>query len=150
MTAQKNKSIPDFRPGDTVKVHLKVVEGESERIQVFEGTVIRSRGEGESRTFTVRKISFGVGVERTFPLVSPHIDRIEFMRTGRTRRSRLYYLRGLTGKAARLVEDETRDAGSRTESNKAADAAPPAPAAPAAGGSVQAAPATPAAPAPAA
>ncbi|MBI4678511.1 MAG: 50S ribosomal protein L19 [Elusimicrobia bacterium] len=110
MTAQKTKKTPTFRPGDTVKVHLKVVEGESERIQVFEGTVIRSRGEGESKTFTVRKVSFGVGVERTFPLHSPHIDRIEFVRTGRARRSRLYYLRGLTGKAARLTEDATRAA----------------------------------------
>ncbi|MBI5623062.1 MAG: 50S ribosomal protein L19 [Elusimicrobia bacterium] len=144
MTAQKTKKVPTFRPGDTVKVHLKVVEGESERIQVFEGTVIRFRGEGESKTFTVRKISFGVGVERTFPLVSPHIDRVEFVRTGKARRSRLYYLRGLTGKAARLLEDDTRTGykGEATDASSGS-AAPSAPAA-------QAAAAAPAAPAPAA
>ncbi|MBI5883821.1 MAG: 50S ribosomal protein L19 [Elusimicrobia bacterium] len=123
MTATKTTKTPDFRPGDTVKVHLKVVEGESERIQVFEGTVIRSRGEGDSKTFTVRKISFGVGVERTFPLVSPHIDRVEFVRTGKARRSRLYYLRGLTGKSARLGEDESRNAGIKEDAANAAVAA---------------------------
>ncbi|MDE2038702.1 MAG: 50S ribosomal protein L19 [Elusimicrobia bacterium] len=100
------KSVPSFRPGDTVRVHIKVVEGESERIQTFEGTVISRRGVGQAQSFTVRKISFGVGVERTFPLFSPHIDRIEVVKSGRVRRARLYYLRGLSGKAARLSEEE--------------------------------------------
>ncbi len=103
------KSFPPFKPGDTVRVHLKVVEGESERIQVFEGTVIRRRGTGVSESFIVRKISFGVGVERTFPLYSKRIEKIEIARTGRVRRSRLYYLRNLTGKSARL-DDEGREA----------------------------------------
>ncbi len=105
MVAQeKQKKIPDFRVGDTIKVFIKVVEGESERIQVFEGIVIVRRGIGESRSFTVRKISFGVGVERTFPLSSPNIDRIVVVRSAKVRRSRLYYLRALTGKALRLDE----------------------------------------------
>ena len=95
---------PIFRPGDTVRVHMKVKEGESERIQVFEGTVISRRGRGPSETYTVRKGSFGVGVERTFPLHSPHVDKIELVRACKVRRARLYYLRGLTGKAARLEE----------------------------------------------
>lgn len=103
---EKNKKIPEFRPGDTVKVHIKVVEGDSERVQVFEGTVMLRRGSGESSTFTVRKISFGVGVERTFPLNSPHIDRIEVIKTGKVRRARLYYLRQLSGKAAKVDEHE--------------------------------------------
>jgi len=98
---------PNFRPGDTVKVHMKVKEGDSERIQIFEGTVISRRGRGPGETFTVRKVSFGVGVERTFPMNSPHVDRIELVRTGKVRRARLYYLRGLTGKAARLDERGT-------------------------------------------
>lgn len=116
MTAQTTpaahtKAFPPFKSGDTIRVHLKVVEGESERIQVFEGTVLRRRGTGASETFIVRKVSFGVGVERTFPLHSPRIEKIEVARTGRVRRSRLYYLRNLTGKAARLNEDEGRDSG---------------------------------------
>jgi large subunit ribosomal protein L19 len=93
-----------FGPGDTVRVHVKVVEGEKERTQVFEGVVIRKRGEGGRASFTVRRISYGVGVERTFPLHSPRIERVEMMRHGRVRRSKLYYLRGLAGKAARLRE----------------------------------------------
>ncbi len=97
----------DFKPGDTVRVHLRVVEGESERIQVFEGTVLRRRGAGVSETFLVRKISFGVGVERMFPVNSPRIDKIEVVRTGRVRRSRLYYLRNLSGRASRLDEEQT-------------------------------------------
>ncbi len=101
------KKIPEFRAGDTLKVHIKVVEGESERIQVFEGTCLSRRGSGESASFTVRKISFGVGVERTFPLVSPHIEKIEVVKPGRVRRARLYYLQDLTGKAARVTEHET-------------------------------------------
>jgi large subunit ribosomal protein L19 len=93
-----------FAPGDAVRVHVRVVEGEKERTQVFDGTVIRIRGEGVRASFTVRRISYGVGVERTFPLHSPRIERIEVTRRGRVRRAKLYYLRGLAGKAARLKE----------------------------------------------
>lgn len=100
--SQFKDNIPEFRPGDTVKVHVKVVEGNRERIQVFEGTVIRRRGGGLSETFTVRRVSYGVGVERTFPLHSPRIDKIEVTKRGRVRRARLYYLRKLRGKAARI------------------------------------------------
>jgi large subunit ribosomal protein L19 len=96
--------LPLFRPGDTVKVHVKVVEGSRERTQVFEGTVIRRRGAGLGATFTVRRISYGVGVERTFPLHSPRLDKIEVSRRGRVRRARLYYLRERVGKAARIKE----------------------------------------------
>ena len=102
------KSIPDFKPGDTLRLYLRVVEGESERIQAFEGVVLLRRGHGASETFTVRKISFGVGVERTFPLLSPRIQKIELVRSGRARRARLYYLRDLTGKAARVSEDSRK------------------------------------------
>ncbi|RIV29399.1 50S ribosomal protein L19 [Alicyclobacillaceae bacterium I2511] len=101
---QLRSDIPDFRPGDTVRVHVKVREGQRERIQVFEGIVIRRRGGGISETYTVRKISYGVGVERTFPVHSPKIDKIEVMRKGKVRRAKLYYLRGLSGKAARIKE----------------------------------------------
>ena len=93
-----------FAPGDTVRVHVRVVEGEKERTQVFEGVVIRKRGEGGRASFTVRRISYGVGVERTFPLHSPRIEKIDVVRHGRVRRSKLYYLRSLAGKAARLKE----------------------------------------------
>jgi large subunit ribosomal protein L19 len=93
-----------FRPGDTVKVMVKVVEGEKERLQAFEGVVIRQRGGGISASFTVRRISYGVGVERTFPLHSPRIDRIQLVKRAIVRRSKLYYLRSLAGKAARLKE----------------------------------------------
>jgi large subunit ribosomal protein L19 len=95
---------PDFRPGDTLRVHVKVIEGQRERIQVFEGVVIKKRGSGISQTFTVRKVSNGVGVERTFPLHSPKIDKIEVVRRGKVRRAKLYYLRNLRGKAARIKE----------------------------------------------
>ncbi|WP_010093457.1 50S ribosomal protein L19 [Ornithinibacillus scapharcae] len=95
---------PDFRPGDTVKVHVKVVEGTRERIQVFEGVVIKRQNGGISETFTVRKISYGVGVERTFPVHSPRLDKIELVRRGVVRRAKLYYLRNLRGKAARIKE----------------------------------------------
>ncbi len=98
------KDIPRFGPGDTVKVHVKVVEGNRKRIQIYEGTVIRIRGGGLSQTFTVRRTSYGVGVERTFPVHSPQIDKIEVKRRGKVRRSRLYYLRKLTGKKARVKE----------------------------------------------
>ncbi|TYO95182.1 50S ribosomal protein L19 [Desulfallas thermosapovorans] len=101
---QFKSDIPDFSPGDTVKVHVKVVEGNRERIQVFEGVVIRRRGGGLGETFTVRRVSYGVGVERTFPLHSPRIDKIEVTKRGRVRRARLYYLRKLRGKAARIKE----------------------------------------------
>ncbi|SEN59869.1 LSU ribosomal protein L19P [Amphibacillus marinus] len=95
---------PAFRPGDTVKVHVKVVEGTRERIQVYEGVVIKRQNGGISETFTVRKISYGVGVERTFPVHSPRVDKIEVSRRGRVRRAKLYYLRNLRGKAARIKE----------------------------------------------
>ncbi|SHF32004.1 50S ribosomal protein L19 [Desulforamulus putei] len=101
---QIRKDIPSFRPGDTVKVNYKVIEGNRERIQVFEGIVIRRRGGGLSETFTVRRVSYGVGVERTFPLHSPKIDSIEVVRRGKVRRARLYYLRALRGKKARIKE----------------------------------------------
>jgi large subunit ribosomal protein L19 len=93
-----------FVPGDTVRVHVKVVEGEKERVQVFEGVVIRKRGEGARASFTVRRVSYGVGVERTFPLHSPRIERVQVMKSAHVSRSKLYYLRGRTGKAARLKE----------------------------------------------
>ncbi|NGP44146.1 50S ribosomal protein L19 [Bacillaceae bacterium SIJ1] len=99
---QLKTDLPEFRAGDTVRVHVKVVEGSRERIQVFEGVVIKRRGGGISETFTVRKISSGVGVERTFPVHSPKIDKIEVMRRGKVRRAKLYYLRNRRGKAARI------------------------------------------------
>lgn len=96
--------LPEFRPGDTVRVHVRVVEGERERVQVFEGVVIRRRGSQLSQTFTVRKISFGVGVERTFPLHSPMIAKIEVRTRGHVRRAKLYYLRSRVGKKAKVKE----------------------------------------------
>src|SRR2546421_4674481 len=96
--------LPDFRPGDTVKVHVRVVEAGRERIQVFQGVVIRRQGGGLRETFTARKISFGVGVERTFPVHSPSISRIEVVARGKVRRAKLYYLRELRGKRARIKE----------------------------------------------
>jgi large subunit ribosomal protein L19 len=96
--------IPDFRPGDTLKVHVRVIEGSRERVQVFKGVVIRRQGGGIRETFTVRKISFGVGVERTFPVHSPNIAQIEVDRRGDVRRAKLYYLRELRGKAAKIKE----------------------------------------------
>jgi|UniRef100_A0A831ZXZ6 large subunit ribosomal protein L19 len=96
--------IPPFRVGDTVKVHVKIREGDKERIQVFEGVVIRRHRGGVGATFTVRKVSYGIGVERIFPIHSPQIDKIEVVRKGRVRRSRLYYLRERLGKAARIKE----------------------------------------------
>ncbi|MBR7552862.1 50S ribosomal protein L19 [Allobacillus sp. GCM10007491] len=101
---QLRTDLPEFRAGDTVKVHVKVVEGSRERIQVFEGVVIRRRGGGISETFTVRKISYGVGVERTFPVHSPRVAKIDVARKGKVRRAKLYYLRNLRGKAARIKE----------------------------------------------
>jgi large subunit ribosomal protein L19 len=96
--------IPEFRPGDTLKVHVKVVEGNRSRIQVFQGVCIRQQGSGIRRTFTVRKVSFGVGVERTFPLHTPIVEKIEVATRGDVRRAKLYYLRNLRGKAAKIKE----------------------------------------------
>ena len=96
--------LPGFAPGDTVKVHVKIKEGEKERIQAFQGVVISKRGGGTRATFTVRKVSYGIGVERIFPLHSPIIDKIEVITYGRVRRSKIYYLRKLRGKAARIKE----------------------------------------------
>ncbi|MCL2484438.1 MAG: 50S ribosomal protein L19 [Endomicrobia bacterium] len=105
---QKKNLGVSFKPGDQVKVHFKIVEGGNERIQVFEGVVIRMKGSGLSETFTVRKNSFGVGVERIFPINSPRIDKVEIARRGKVRRAKLYYLRNLSGKAARISEDSSR------------------------------------------
>ncbi|MDQ0091717.1 large subunit ribosomal protein L19 [Paenibacillus anaericanus] len=101
---QLRKDIPSFRPGDTLKVFVKVIEGTRERVQLFEGVVIKRHGGGISETFTVRKISNGVGVERAFPIHSPKIEKIEVSRRGKVRRAKLYYLRELRGKAARIKE----------------------------------------------
>jgi large subunit ribosomal protein L19 len=105
---EKNQrtDIPEFRPGDTIRVHVRIKEGEKERLQAFEGTVIARKNAALGSTITVRKISFGHGVERIFPLHAPVIDHIDVIRTGRVRRAKLYYLRGLRGKAARLRERE--------------------------------------------
>ena len=102
--ASLRSDIPPFRAGDTVKVHVKVVEGNRSRIQVFQGIVIRRSGGGVRETFTVRKVSFGVGVERTFPVHTPVVDRIEVVTRGDVRRAKLYYLRSLRGKAAKIKE----------------------------------------------
>ena len=102
--AHKREDVPAFRAGDTVKVHVKVVEGNRSRIQIFQGVVIRVQGSGVGRTFTVRKVSFGVGVERTFPLHSPIFEQIEIVTRGDVRRGKLYYLRDLRGKAAKIKE----------------------------------------------
>jgi len=105
---QLRNDIPDFGPGDSVKVHVKVVEGGRERVQVFEGIVLSRRGSGTRETFTVRKVSAGIGVERTFPLHSPRIAKIEVVRHGRVRRAKLYYLRERVGKRARVKEARRR------------------------------------------
>jgi large subunit ribosomal protein L19 len=96
--------IPDFRPGDTVKVHVRVIEGNRSRVQVFQGVIIRRQGGGIRETFTVRKVSFGVGVERTFPVHTPVVEKIEVLTRGDVRRAKLYYLRELRGKAAKIKE----------------------------------------------
>jgi large subunit ribosomal protein L19 len=106
---QKNlrkEKVPDFRPGDTLRVHVKIKEGDKERLQAFEGTLIARNNTGVSETITVRKVSFGQGVERIFPIHAKVVDHIDVVRTGRVRRAKLYYLRGLKGKAARLRERE--------------------------------------------
>ena len=102
--ATRRDDIPEFRAGDTLKVHVKVVEGNRSRVQVFQGVCIRVQGSGVGRTFTVRKVSFGVGVERTFPLHTPIIDKVEVVSRGDVRRAKLYYLRNLRGKAAKIKE----------------------------------------------
>ena len=101
---QIRTDLPDFRPGDTIRVHVRVVEGSHERIQIFEGVVIKRKGAGISATYTVRKISSGVGVERTFPVNDPRVAKVEVKRQGRVRRAKLYYLRDRHGKAARIAE----------------------------------------------
>ena len=109
--ASKREDLPEFRAGDTLKVHVKVVEGTRSRVQVFQGVCIRVQGSGIGRTFTVRKVSFGVGVERTFPLHTPIIDRVEVVTRGDVRRAKLYYLRNLRGKAAKIKEKRENTAG---------------------------------------
>ena len=104
---QMRVDVPRFKAGDTVKVHVRIKEGEKERIQVFQGVVIRKRKGGTGSTFTVRKVSYGIGVERIFPTHSPVIDKIELVSRGKVRRGRLYYLRNLRGKAARIKEKRT-------------------------------------------
>ena len=111
--AQVKSDVPNFGPGDTVRVHGKIVEGKRERIQVFEGLVIKRQGGGIRETFTVRKISFGVGVERTFPVHSPIIEKIEVVRYGKVRRAKLGYLKGLSAKSARIKEDRRKQSRKR-------------------------------------
>jgi|SRR6056297_4139840 len=114
---QYRDDLPDFTPGDTVNVHVRVIEGDKERIQQFQGVVIARGGHGTAKTFTVRKISGGVGVERIFPLFSPKIAKIDRVRQGRVRRAKLYYLRGLRGKAAR-IQEKMRDTGAPAKKGK--------------------------------
>ena len=117
------KDIPDFGPGDTLRVHVRVVEGSRERVQVFEGVCIGLKRAGLNSAFTVRKISYGEGVERVFPLYSPRLEKIEVMRRGRVRRAKLYYLRGRTGKRARIAEKQDhRGQGKRTKQGAGAGA----------------------------
>lgn len=106
---QLRTDLPDFKVGDTVRVHVKIIEGEKERIQPFEGVVIRKKGGGIRSTFTVRKVSYGIGVERIFPLHSPRIERIEIINRGRVRRAKLFYLRNLKGKAARIKGEKKQE-----------------------------------------
>jgi large subunit ribosomal protein L19 len=117
--------IPRFTSGDTLRVHVKIKEGEKERIQVFQGTVIGRRGSGTGETFTVRKVSSGIGVERVFPICSPNIDKIEVIRLGQVRRNKLYYLRELTGKSARIKEQimDTNDTANEAGTAAAAEEA---------------------------
>jgi len=116
---QQKEELPELRPGDTVRVHAKVVEGTRERIQVFEGLVIRVTGGGLRANVTVRRVTHGVGVERTFLVHSPRIDKIEVLRHGQVRQARLYYLRGLVGKAARIKERRDEGTGSKAEALRA-------------------------------
>ncbi|MBX9576536.1 MAG: 50S ribosomal protein L19 [Caulobacteraceae bacterium] len=119
-----DRKIPDFQPGDTLRVMVKIKEGERERIQAFEGVCIARDGGGVNETFTVRKISFGEGVERKFPILSPNIDAIEVKRRGVVRRAKLYYLRDRRGKSARIAERQTQRKGVEVPSEGAADGAP--------------------------
>src|SRR4028118_2430236 len=121
--------IPEFRPGDTVKVHVRVIEGNRSRIQVFQGVVMRRQGGGIRETFTVRKVSFGVGVERTFPVHTPVVEKIEVLTRGDVRRAKLYYLRELRGKAAKIKEKRETVARRRLRPTRAARRPPPPPAA---------------------
>lgn len=117
--SQKRSDIPNFNPGDTVRVHSRIREGEKERVQVFEGVVIRQRNSGLRTTFTVRKVSYGVGVERIFPIHSPRIDKVEVVSGGAVRRARIYYIRDLHGRAARLKEVAVRAADTKKGAAKA-------------------------------
>ena len=128
--SQLRTDLPDFKSGDTIRVHARIVEGDKERIQVFEGVVISQANSGNRATFTVRKISYGVGVERVFPRHSPRIDRIEVTVRGKVRRAKLYYLRGLRGKAARLKGERVRPVSEGKKARAAARAAQVAPASP--------------------
>jgi large subunit ribosomal protein L19 len=116
---QLRTDVPNFKAGDTVRVHVKVIEGEKERVQAFEGMCIRRTRGANRATFTVRKISYGVGVERTFPLHSPRLDKIEVLTRGKVRRARLYYLRKLSGKAARIEEAPSQGEGRESKVKKA-------------------------------
>lgn len=118
---EPNPNIPSLHPGDTVKVHVKVVEGDRERIQVFQGVVLGMHDGGPGATFTVRRVAYGVGVERTFPLHSPRVVKVEVLRHGDVRRARLYYLRGLSGKTARLKERRIPTAKEVPEPEKATE-----------------------------
>ncbi len=106
--------IPQFGPGDTIRVHTRIKEGDKERVQIFEGVVIQKRGKGTGETFTLRKVSSGVGVERVFPLHSPNITKIQRLRQGKTRRAKLFYLRGLKGKSARIKEKRKEEQSSES------------------------------------
>lgn len=106
ISKKQRQDVPEFRPGDTIRVYVKIREGDKERLQAYEGTVIAKKNSGLGETITVRKVSFGHGVERIFPLHAPVVDHIDLVRTGKVRRSKLYYLRGLKGRAARLRERE--------------------------------------------
>jgi len=125
---QMRRDLPDFRPGDTIRVSVKIIEGDKERIQDFEGICIRRRGSGLSETFTVRRVSYGIGMERMFPLHSPSIDKIFVVRRGKVRRSRLYYLRALRGKKARVTEDREAAYGPEAGPGAAPGAKEPSPA----------------------
>jgi large subunit ribosomal protein L19 len=113
-----SRELPDFRVGDTVRVHVRIVEGDKQRIQIFEGVVLRRRGNGPSGSFTVRKVSYGVGVERTFPYFSPRVEKVDVLMRGRVRQARLYYLRERTGKAARIRERMRTDKRSQSAPKK--------------------------------
>lgn len=126
-TAKQNKNIDDFKAGDTVGVYVRIREGDKDRVQLYKGVVLKIQGAGMGRSFTVRKISAGVGVERTFPFASPALDRVELISRGKVRRSRLYFLRNLKGKAARLtselvgLKDENSAGAEKTETASAAE-----------------------------